>query len=46
MVANTVDTIPSKADYVALAGTHVFLKTFKRALWWTLEDSNNAMMEI
>ena len=46
LVANIVETIPSKADYVALAGTHVFSKTFKRALWWTSEDSNSARMEI
>ena len=33
LVANTVETIPSKVDFVALVGTHVSFKTFKRALW-------------
>ena len=46
LAANTVETIPSKADSVALVGTRVSCKTFKRALWWTLEDSNSAKMEI
>ena len=32
LVANTVETMPSKADFVALIGTHVSFKTFKRAL--------------
>ena len=31
LVANTVETLPLKADFVALVGTR-FLKTFKRAL--------------
>ena len=45
-MANTVETIPSKADSIALVGIHVSFKTFKSALQWTLEDSNNAKMEI
>ena len=45
-MANTVETIPSKVDSVALVGTHVSFKTFKRALQWTSEDSDNAKMEI
>ena len=46
LVANTIETIPSKEDFVAFVGTHVSFKTFKRALWWTSEDSNNAKIEI
>ena len=46
LVVNTVETIPSKANSVALVGMHVSFKTFKRALRWTSEDSNNAKMEI
>ena len=46
LVANTVETIPSKEDSVTPVGTHVSSKTFKRALRWTSEDSNNAKMEI
>ena len=46
LAANTVETIPSKADFVALVGTSVSFKTFKRTLWWTSEDSNSAKMEI
>ena len=46
LVANAVETIPSKVGYVALVGTHVSFKTFKRALWWTSKDSNSAKMEI
>ena len=45
-MANTVETIPSKVDSVTLVGTHVFVKTFKSALWWTLKDSDSAKMEI
>ena len=39
-MANTIETIPSKEDSVMLVGTHVSFKTFKKALWGTLEDSN------
>ena len=46
LVANIVETIPSKADFVALVGTRVSFKTFKRALWWTSKDNNNAKKEI
>ena len=46
LVANTIVTIPSKADFVALVRIRVSFKTFKRALRWTSEDSNNAKMEI
>ena len=46
LVANTVETIPSKADSIALVGTCVSFKTFKRALRWSSEDSNNPKMEI
>ena len=46
LVANNVKTIHSKIDFVALIGTHVSFKTFKRALRWTSEDSNSAKMEI
>ena len=46
LVANTIETVPSKEDFVALVGTHVSFKTFKRALWWTLEDINSAKIEI
>ena len=46
LVTIIVETIPSKADSVALTGTHVFFKTFKRALQQTSEDSNSARMEI
>ena len=46
LVANTIETVPSKEDFVALVGTHVSFKTFKRALRWTLEDINSAKMEI
>ena len=46
LVANIVETIPLKEDYVAFVGTHVFFKTFKRALQWTSEDSNSTKMEI
>ena len=46
LVANIVKTIPTKADFVALVGICVSFKTFKRALRWTSEDSNNAKMEI
>ena len=45
-VANTVETMPSKSNSIALVGTHVFFKTFKRALRWTSKDSNNTKMEI
>ena len=46
LVANIVKTIPSKADFVALVGTHVSFKTFKKALRWTSKYSNKAKMEI
>ena len=46
LVANTVETIPSKEDSIALIGTHISFKTFKKALRWTSEDINNAKMEI
>ena len=46
LVANTVETIPSKANSIALVGTHVSFKTFKKALKWTSEDSNSTKMEI
>ena len=46
LVVNTVETIPSKADSVSLVGMHVSFKTFKRALWWTSEDSDSTKMEI
>ena len=46
LVVNTVETIPSKEDSMTPAGTHVSFKTFKRALWWTSEDSNSTKMEI
>ena len=46
LVANTVETMPSKADSVAFMGTRVSFRTFKRALQWTSEDSNSAKMEI
>ena len=46
LVANTIETVPSKEDFVALVGTHVSFKTFKRALRWTLEDINSAKIEI
>ena len=37
---------PLKADSVALVGTRVSFRTFKTALRWTSEYSNNAKMEI
>ena len=46
LVANTIETVPSKEDFVALVGTHVSFKTFQRALQWTLEDINSAKIEI
>ena len=46
LVANIVKTIPSKVDFVALVGTHVSFKTFKKALRWTSKYSNKAKMEI
>ena len=46
LVANTIETILSKEDYVTPIGTHVSFKTFKRALWWTSDDSNSTKMEI
>ena len=46
LVANTVETIPSKDDSVTLVGTNVSFKPFKRALRWTSEGSNSAKMEI
>ena len=46
LVANTVETMPLNVDSVALVGTCVSFRTFKRALQWTSEDSNNAKMEI
>jgi len=46
LVANIVETIPSKEDFVTPVGTYVSFKTFKRALRWTSEDSNSAKIEI
>ena len=46
LVANTIGTISSKEDSMALVGIHVSFKTFKRALRWTSVDSNCAKMEI
>ena len=46
LVANVIETIPLKVDSTALVGTLVSFKTFKRALQWTSEDSNNAKMAI
>ena len=46
LVANTVETIPIKVDSVALVGTLVSFKTFKKALRWASKDSNSAKMEI
>ena len=43
LVVNTVETIPLKEDYMTPVGTYV---SFKRALRWTLEDSNSTKMEI
>ena len=42
-MANTIESMTSKVDFVALLGTYV---SFKRALRWALKDSNNAKMEI
>ena len=46
LAAKTIKTIPSNADFVAFVGTHVFFKTFKRALRWTPEDNGSAKIEI
>ncbi|KAF3974605.1 hypothetical protein CMV_002074 [Castanea mollissima] len=46
LVANTMETMPLKENFVAIIGTCVSFKTFKRALRWTSEDSNSAKMEI
>ena len=46
LVANIVETMPSMGNSVALVGTLVSFKTFKKALRWASKDSNSAKMEI